>query len=138
MINSLIIGFLFIKKLYNQKRINNSSRSSYSRNQFRRVRDSVRSRKNSFDKRDILRNARNSIRSRSRDFRDSIRSKESSTKEKIKDKVPISPKLTKKLEQFDPSSSFNSPTTVTAGINNINWQPPLYSPQIYPALPRYT
>ena len=139
LINSLIIGFLIIKKLYNRKRINNLSRSSHARNKFRKVRDSIRSRRNSFDKRDIWRNARNSIRSRSRNLRDSIRSKGSSIKENIKNTVPKSPKLTNKMEHLDPLSKLTPTTTVAAATNtNINWQPPSYAPPIYPALPRYT
>ena len=137
-INSLIIGFFIIRKLYTRKRSNNLPRSSYARNKFRKVRDSMGSRRNSFDKRDFLRNARNSIRSRSRNLRDSIRSKSSSIKEKIKNTVPISPKL-KKMEHSDPSSTLNTPTTAAAATNtNINWQLPSYAPPIYPALPRYT
>ena len=139
LINSLIIGFFIVRKLYTRKRINNLPRSSYARNKFRKVRDSMRSRRNSFERRDILRNARNRIRSRSRNLRDSIRSKSSSIKEKIKSTVPISPKLTKKMEHFDPLSTLNPLTTVAAATNtNINWQLPSYDPPIYPALPRYT
>ena len=136
-LNSLLIGYLLIKKLLNQKQTNNTSRNSDMRNKFRKIRDSIRFRKNRFNTRESLRNARNSIRSRSRELRDSIRSRRSSIKEKIKDKVPISPELTKKLEQFK-SSSFISPNYVTTGTNtNTHWQPPLYSLKIYPALPQY-
>ena len=139
LINSLLIGFFIIKKLYTWKRIRNVPRSSSARNKFRQVRDSIRSKRNSFDRRNILRNARNSIRSRSHNLRDSIRSKNSSIREKVRGKVPVSPKLATKIENLNPSSTFNTPTTAAVATNtNINWQPPSYAPPIYPALPRYT
>lgn len=134
-INSLLIGFLFIKWIYNKRQNRIFSRHSSMKNRFRGLRDSIRSKTSVADHRRRLRKARESIRSRSRNMRDSLRSRGSSLKRKIKERDFPSPRPNKKLTQDEPSPS----TNVNAETNtDLNWQLPPYSTDVYPPLPRYT
>lgn len=136
-INSILIGFLLIKWIYNRRQNHVFSRSSLTNNKFRGLRDSIRSRTK--NKRDSLRRARYRVRSRSRDLRDSLRSKGSITKGKLKERAPTSPKLNRELTHVRSSSPLNRPNNANAGTNtDVNWQLPPYVPEVYPALPRYT
>ena len=142
-VNSFLIGFLFVKWLLNRRRNIESSHNSSIRNKFKGLRSSLRSRKHNFDKRDSLSNVKNRLQAKSRNIRDSLRSKGSSITRRIKSKVPPSPNVTQKLEHlepFRPTASLNALTSSNsnAGTNtDLNWQLPPYAPEIYPALPRY-
>ena len=131
-INSLIIGFLFIKWIYKKKpyiaNFTRNFRNSSIRdklNKFTHVKDSVKSRqhrlKSSFRSR---KNSLRSQRSQLRQVRDSIRSRSSSLKKKLRNKIP---------------RSVTPPTNVEVGTNTeLNWPSPPHSPHVYPPIPRYT
>ena len=107
-INSILIGFLFVKWI-----LRNRTQLKKLSHQFR---DSVRTRRDQLN--------RDSFRK----FRGSIRSIGSSIRRRIQNKLPSKPRF--ELEEVA--------QTRDAMTNTETRSPPSYSPEIYPALPRYT
>ena len=136
-INSILIGYLLLKKLSLNRHLFNGH--SFFRNKFNKVRDSLRS------GRAHLRDSRNKMRSRSREIRRSL----VLHKNKLRDSL----RRGSNSEQTDNTDTKSYPDNETSthheplntssgkvsiGINTDNtWTPPPYTPKVYPIISRY-
>ena len=124
-INSILIGIILFKTKKNKDHLNDSPphRTSSIGRSLRRIRDSIRTRKNKFN-RDSWRRSLNH-------WRDSMRTKGSSIKGKLRDLVTPT-----QIEHHDKGVGTEE-HRATIQLTEVEQTPPTYVPRVYPPLARY-